>query len=90
MWRRACLGVRLDRLMLVLLQLSLAAGSLLDGSVVWNWRVGCLMALLVGTVPSMAFWCATWCWRRSIRRETDRGMAHLELWLRTQGGERRT
>ncbi len=43
MWRRACLGDRLDRLMLVLLQLSLAAGSLLDGSAVWNWRAGCLI-----------------------------------------------
>ena len=90
MWRRACLGDRLDRLMLVLLQLSLAAGSLLDGSAVWNWRVGCLMALSVGTMPSIAFGCATWRWHRAVRREADRGMAHLERWLRMQGGERRT
>lgn len=90
MWRRACLGDRLDRLMLALLQVSLAAGSLLDGSALWNWRVGCLLALSVGMVPSIAFWLATWRWLRSVRRETDRGLADLERWLRMQDGGRRT
>lgn len=90
MWRRACLGDRLDRLMLALLQLSLAAGGLLDGSALWNWRVGCLLALSVGMVPSIAFCWAAWRWHRSVRRETNRGLADLEHWLRTQGGERRT
>ena len=89
MWRRACVGDRLDRLMLVLLQLSLVAGSLIDGSALWNWRAGSLIAVSVGTVPSVAFCCACWRWNRVIRRETDRGVGHLELWLRTQGGGRR-